>query len=225
MVLAGVAGTIFYLVNLPSEIPLHGKQAAGCYYLCRMKYGKSKQHLPILLILILLAAASRLLPHWPNFGPVGAMALFGAATFRRRWMAFLVPFAALYLSDLALNNLLYAPYYEGFYWGFNSWVYVGFLITIVLGFGLLRNRRFSWPRVGGATIGGTVLFFLITNFGVWLGSGIYPQNGGGLIAAYAAGLPFLLNSLGGNVFFAGLLFGGARYLVSEPTIAGVQERA
>ncbi|PPK84300.1 hypothetical protein CLV84_4069 [Neolewinella xylanilytica] len=185
----------------------------------------TRRYFPLLITMILLAAASRLLPHWPNFGPVGAMALFGAATFQRRWMAFVVPFAALYLSDLALNNLFYAEYYNGFYWGFSSWVYVGFLLTILLGFGLLRNRDFSWLRIGGATVSGTLVFFLLTNFGVWLGSSIYPQSGSGLLAAYAAGLPFLLNSAAGNVFFAGLLFGGARYLAADPMGAGARERA
>lgn len=162
--------------------------------------------------MILLAAASRLLPHWPNFTPVGAMALFGAAAFPRRWMAWLVPFAALYLSDLALNNLLYAEYYGGLYFGANAWVYLGFALTLVVGFGLLRGGEFSWLRIGGSVVVTTLLFFLLTNFGAWLGSPFYPQTGGGLLAAYAAGLPFLLNSAAGNLFFTGLLFGGARYL-------------
>ena len=184
-----------------------------------------RKHLPVLLVLILLAAASRLLPHWPNFGPVGAMALFGGAVLPRKWMALVVPFAALYLSDLALNNVLYSAYYDGFQWGFNAWVYVGFLVTVVLGFALLRNRDFSWLRIGGATVAGTLVFFLLTNFGVWLGSAVYPQSGAGLLAAYAAGLPFLLNSFAGNVLFAGLLFGGARYLAGRPTPVEARERA
>ena len=185
----------------------------------------SRSSFLVVAVLIVLAAASRLLPHWPNFGPVGAMALFGAAVFARKWMALLVPFAALYLSDLALNNMLYSEYYDGFYWGFNSWVYAGFLLTILLGFGLLRNRDFSWLRVGGATVAGTLLFFLITNFGVWLGSALYPQDASGLLAAYVAGLPFLLNSAAGNIFFAGLLFGGARFFAGRTTVAEARERA
>ncbi len=160
----------------------------------------------------MLAAGSRLLPHWPNFGPVAAMALFGAAAFPRRWMAWVVPFLALYLSDLALNNVLYSEYYTGFYWGFNSWVYLGFALTVILSFGLLRGKEFSWLRLGGVTIGTTLLFFLLTNFGTWLGSSLYPRSVAGLLAAYTAGLPFLLNSLAGDVFFAGVLFGGAHYL-------------
>ncbi|NJB85651.1 hypothetical protein GGR26_001396 [Lewinella marina] len=189
-----------------------------------MKRFASAKPLPILLLLIFLAAASRLLPHWPNFGPVGAMALFGSALMARRWMAFVVPFAALYLSDLALNNLVYSQYYEGFFWGFNGWVYAGFGLTVLLGFGLLRERSFSWLRLGGVTLGATALFFLLTNFGAWLGSPLYPQTGGGLLAAYAAGLPFLLNSAAGNLVFAGLLFGGARYLAPRTQAVKVRER-
>ena len=174
----------------------------------------SPRRAPVLLLIgmILLVALTRLLPHWPNFTPVGAMALFGAAAFPRRWMAWVVPFAALYLSDIALNNLVYAAYYEGFYWGVNGWVYAGFALTLLVGFGILRNRSFSWLRLGGATLLTTLLFFALTNFGAWMGSPFYPQTGEGLLAAYVAGLPFLLNSLAGNVLFAGLLFGGARYL-------------
>lgn len=169
--------------------------------------------------MILLAAAARLLPHWPNFTPVGAMALFGAASFSRKWMAWAVPFVALYLSDLALNNLVYSAYYEGFYLGFNGWVYLGFALSIVLGLGLLRGRSFDWLRLGGVTIGSTLVFFLLTNFGSWLGSPFYPQNVGGLGAAFLAGLPFLLNSAAGNLFFAGVLFAGARVLGTGPAVA------
>lgn len=164
----------------------------------------------VILGMILLAAASRLLPHWPNFTPIGAMAIFGAATFPRKWMAYLVPFAALYLSDLALNNLVYAEYYSGFYWGINGWVYLGFALSIMLGFGLLRDRDLSWLRLGGAVAGSTLVFFLLTNFGSWLGSPLYPQTWSGLYAAFLAGLPFLLNSFAATVLFSGLLFGSAR---------------
>ncbi|MBB4078163.1 hypothetical protein GGR28_000764 [Lewinella aquimaris] len=190
-----------------------------------MPESKLRFHLPVLLVLIFLAAASRLLPHWPNFGPIGAMALFGAATFPRKWMAAVVPFVALYLSDVALNNLFYSQYYEGFYWGFNYWVYLGFGLTLLLGFGLLRHFPFSWARIGGATLSATLVFFLLTNFGSWLGSPFYPQTGAGLIAAFAAGLPFLLSSFAGNIFFVGVLFGGTRYLAEDTRLVEAKERA
>jgi hypothetical protein len=175
----------------------------------------------ILLVvgMIVLAALSRLVPHYPNFTPVAAMALFGAAVLPRKWMAVVVPFVALYISDLALNNLVYAEYYSGFYWGVNGFVYLGFALTIVLGAGLLRGKSFSWLRLGGAVVSSTALFFLVTNFGSWLGNPVYPQDAMGLTAAYAAGLPFMLNTLGSTALFAGLLFGGYRYLAPTPLLA------
>ena len=161
--------------------------------------------------LILVAAASRLLPHWPNFVPVGAMALFGAAALPKRWLAVIVPVLAFYLSDLALNNTLYAEYYEGFHWGMNYWTTGAIILMVLLGMGFLRNVKFSWMKVGGAAVSATLVFFLVTNFGVWASGMMYPKSGAGLLAAYAAGLPFLVNSLLANSIFSGVLFGIARY--------------
>lgn len=161
--------------------------------------------------LIFVAAASRLLPHWPNFVPVGAMALFGAAALPKRWLAVIVPVLAFYLSDLALNNTLYAGYYEGFYWGMNYWTTGAIVLMVLLGMGFLRNVKFSWMKVGGAAVSATLVFFLVTNFGVWASSMMYPKSGAGLLAAFAAGLPFLVNSLLANLVFSGVLFGVARY--------------
>lgn len=162
--------------------------------------------------LILLAALSRLLPHPPNFVPAGAMALFGAAALSRRWLAVGIPLAAFYLSDLVLNNTVYAAYFDGFYWGISPWTVAAIVLMVVVGFGLLRGRAFSWLRVGGAAVGATLVFFLVTNFAVWFGGGMYPPTAAGLLACYVAGLPFLLNSLLANLLFSGLLFGVGRWL-------------
>ena len=172
-----------------------------------------RNHLPLLAGLIFLAALSRLLPHPPNFGPAGALALFGAAVLPKRWMAVLVPFAALYLSDLLLNNLVYGQYYEGFYAGVNWSVYLGFALTIGLGFWWLRGRAFSWAAIGGTTVATTLLFYFVTNLASWYGMpALYPRSVAGVGAALVAGLPFLANSLAGNVLFGAVLFGTARYL-------------
>lgn len=164
-----------------------------------------------LIGLLCLAALSRLLPHPPNFVPVGAMALFGAAVLPQRWLAVALPLAAFYVSDLVLNNTVYAAYFPGFYWGIDWWVYGGVILMVVLGLGLLRQRSFSWLRIGGAAVTATLVFFLVTNFGVWAAGGMYPKTWAGLLLAYAAGLPFLLNSLLANLLFSGALFGVARY--------------
>ena len=161
--------------------------------------------------MIVIAAASRLLPHPPNFVPTGAMALFGAAALPKKWLVYLVPLAAYYLSDLLLNNILYAAYFDGLYLGADPYIYLGVLLMIAVGVGLLRGQAFSWLRIGGAAFGATLVFYVVSNFGVWAGGAMYPTTLAGLIAAYAAGLPFLLNSLLANLLFSGALFGSAKY--------------
>jgi hypothetical protein len=155
------------------------------------------------LFTVLAAAAMRLLPHWPNFTPVAAMALFGGVYFSRKYLAFLVPMAAMFLSDLILGFHATMPA-----------VYIAFAITVLIGMLIARNPKVI--NIAGATMMSTIIFFLITNFASWLGSPIYAQNFGGLMASYTAGLAFLndgngisffLNSLIGDLFYTGILFG------------------
>jgi hypothetical protein len=151
--------------------------------------------------LVLGAAATRLAPHWWNLTAIGAVCLFGGAYFQRRWLAFFVPLAALAVSDVLLQTFIYPQY------GPNYFKYVCFALTVPLGM-LLRGRTTLLP-VGGAAVGATVLFFLLSNFEVWLsGHGNrYALTPAGLLACYIAALPFSLNMLYGNVLFSGLLFG------------------
>ncbi|HVM23491.1 MAG TPA: DUF6580 family putative transport protein [Sphingomicrobium sp.] len=144
---------------------------------------------------ILIAAALRLVPHPPNFTPIGAMALFSGAYLGRRGLAFVAPLAALLLSDLVL----------GFYAGMN-FVYLGVILTVVIGWWLTRRR--SALRIAGAALASSVMFFVVTNFGMWLFSGYYPVTFEGLVACYVAAIPFFQNSLAGDLFFTALLFGG-----------------
>lgn len=165
----------------------------------------------VLAGLILLAAFSRIIPHMPNFSPLGAMGLFGAAYFTKKWQAALVPLAATWLSDLFINNVLYKQYYPqftlfsaGFYWQYGTYL----LITLI-GF-ILFQKQVTAPRVLAGALISTALFFLVTNFASWLPSPVgplYPQNFAGLIACYVAGIPFIQGSLLGDLFYSGVLFG------------------
>jgi hypothetical protein len=155
-------------------------------------------HLRLAAILsaILAAAILRLVPHAPNFTPIGAMALFsGAYLARRGALAFAAPLGALLVSDLVL----------GFYHGMAT-VYFAVALTVLLG--SVALKRVSVVRVGGTALGSSVLFFVVTNFGMWLSSGIYPRTLAGLEACYVAAIPFFQNTLAGDLFYAALLFGG-----------------
>jgi hypothetical protein len=142
--------------------------------------------------LILFAALSRLLPHLPNFTPVTALALFSGVTLRKQYM-FLVPLAALFLSDIFL----------GFYAGM-IWVYGSFCLVALLGIWLREHRGIG--RVTMATLLGSALFFLITNFGVWASGILYPLTPAGLGECYAAAIPFFRNALAGDVLYVAALF-------------------
>jgi hypothetical protein len=159
--------------------------------------------------LIIMAALSRLLPHPPNFTAMGAMALFSGAYFSNRWVAFLLPLATLFASDLMVNNVLYAAFNKGqFVWFYSGaiWTYLGFVATILLGQWLLT--RVDAKNVFIASLTSSILFFVLSNVGVWQ-SGMMPyaKDFSGLIQACIAGLPFLTNAIAGDLFFCALLFG------------------
>jgi len=148
-----------------------------------------------LSIIVFSIALFRLLPHPPNVSPVAAMALFGGVYFTDRRLAFVLPFAALLLSDLLIGLHDTMPF-----------VYAGFALTVLIGFYI--RSKLSATRIAAATVFSSALFFALTNFGVWLTSGIYPATASGLMQAWVAGIPFLQNSLLGNLVFTALMFGG-----------------
>jgi hypothetical protein len=163
-----------------------------------------------LLSAIAIAAVLRLAPHPSNFTPIGAMALFsGAYLGRRGVIAFAAPLGALFVSDLVL----------GFYHGMPT---VYFSVALIVVVGSLSLRRVSVLRVGAAAAASSVLFFAITNFGMWLFSGFYPRNLAGLEACYVAAIPFFQNTVVGDLFYAALLFGG--FKVAERLIPRVGAR-
>ena len=182
--------------------------------------GKSKFQFGIIVLLIVAAALSRLIPHPGNFAPIGAMALFGAAYISNRTLSILVPIIAMWLSDLVLSNVVYAQYYEGFQWYGNLWVYAAFIGIAMLGFVLLK--KVNLKNFLGASILAAVMFFLITNFGAWMTTPMYPKTGAGLVAAYVAGLPFFMNTLLGNLVFGGVMFGVYNGLFSKRSLATIR---
>ena len=158
----------------------------------------------IIALMIFFAAMSRLLPHPPNFAPIAGMGLFGAAYFSKKYFAFLIPFVAYWMSDVILDNVVYAQYYDSFQWFGSLWVYASFALIIVLGFVLLK--KVNVRNLLAAGLSSSVIFFLITNFGSWVGSVTYPQTLEGLIASYVAGIPFFWNTLAGDLFYISVLF-------------------
>jgi hypothetical protein len=149
-----------------------------------------------ILLAILGASALRLVPHPPNFTPIGAMALFsGAYLGRRGLMALAAPFGAMLFSDAII----------GFHTGM-PFVYIS--IAAIVAIGWLALQRRTPLRIGAAAVASSVLFFIVTNFGTWAVSGMYPTTLSGLAACYVAAVPFFQNTIAGDLFYSGLLFGG-----------------
>ena len=170
-----------------------------------MKTSSMRTKLLTVTGIIFALALFRLLPHWPNVSPVAAMALFGGAFFVDKRVALIVPFVALFVSDLILglhNTMIF--------------VYAGFAFTVAIGF--LLKDRVTLTNTAFAAVASSVVFFLLTNFGVWMTSAIYVKSAEGLMQAYVAGIPFFQNSLLGNLVYTAVIFGGYVFLQKNITV-------
>ena len=172
-----------------------------------MKTERLNLRFGVIALMILLAAMSRLLPHPPNFAPIGGMALFGAAYFGKRYWAFLVPIVSMWISDLVLNNTVYGQYFDHFVWFYRGslFTYGAFALIVVLGIFALKKVHIS--NLIASALGASVIFFLVSNFGVWFSGMMYPKTFTGLMACYTAGLPFFQNTLAGDLVYTAVLFG------------------
>ena len=172
----------------------------------------------ILAGLLILAAFSRLIPHPPNFTALGAMALFGGAYVSSRTLAIILPLAALWISDLILNNLVYTEFYQGFvlFSSGHVWIYISFIVIVIVGKSTMKN--ITMKSVGLSGISASVIFFLLSNFGVWLGGMMYPLSLSGLISCYIAGLPFFGWTLVGNAFYCTMLFGSFEFASNKISV-------
>jgi hypothetical protein len=149
----------------------------------------------VIAIMIVLAAALRIVPHPWNLAPIGAIALFSGSMFRNRWIAFLLPLASLFAGDV----------FVGFY-KLMLIVYASFAASVAIGRWLGENRTVA--RIGGAVFLGALQFFVVTNFAMWALGGFYPKTAQGLASCFAAGVPFFWNTLAGDALYSGILFGG-----------------
>lgn len=182
-----------------------------------------KQALVFALFLILAAAVTRVLRHAglvdlpPNVAPIAALGMFGGAYLPKK-LALALPLAAMVLSDLTIG------FYE---WQIVASVYLGFLVSVGLGF-WLRSRR-SLAKVVGASLTGSLIFFFVTNAAVWAfdAHGLYPHTMTGLVDAYVAGIPFFRNTLIGDLGFVALMFGSMELvtrMVTRPKLAEETKR-
>jgi len=143
-----------------------------------------------------IAPFVKFLPHIPNFAPIAALALFGGTYLNKRY-ALIIPIAAMLIADYFIG--FYNPYIMASVYG--SFILIGFI-------GIwLRNHK-TLPNIVGGTLFGSIIFFLITNFAVWVvPQSLYPRTAQGLIDCYIMALPFFRNTIAGDLFYVTIFFG------------------
>lgn len=146
----------------------------------------------VAVILILFAAFSRLIPHPANFTPIAAIALFSGAYLGKKYFL-IVPVAAMLVGDIFL--------------GFHStmiWVYGSFAVIALIGLWLKSHKSVGY--IFGTTVVSSIIFFIITNFGVWV-AGFYEYSLRGLAECYIMAIPFFRNSIAGDLIYVTAMFG------------------
>ena len=169
----------------------------------------------LLIIMVLMAAAFRLVQSSPAFSilsnvtPVGAIAIFGGAYFADRWKAFIVPLAALWLSDLFLNRMYYSDHWVFFYPGM-VWTYGSFAFMVLIG---MMIKKPSFVNVAVAGVGAALAHWVISDMGVFLfgrdfTTGLpFTKDFSGFAKCLGLAVPFLRNMAVGNLVFCAVLFG------------------
>ena len=158
-----------------------------------MRHAAKRSHGSVVLGLIVLGVLSRLIPHPWNVTPVMAIALFSGAILPRGW-GIALPLAIVALSDLMIGWHNTVPF---------TWA--GFLLAGMIGW--WNRRKPSGGRIFAAALTGSVAFFVISNFGVWLVGDLYPRSLAGFWACYVAAIPFFRTALAGDLVYTGVLFG------------------
>ena len=160
---------------------------------------------------LFIAALTRFIPHPPNFTAIGAMTLFSVAYFQSKRLSFFMPILTFWISDLALNNIIYAEYYKNFVlFGPSSiWNYLSLFIISIIGYFSLKEVKVL--SLLFTSVSAACIFFLLSNFGVWFSTNLYPKTVEGLINCYVAGIPFFRNTLAGNLVYGAILFGVFEY--------------
>lgn len=152
----------------------------------------------IALALVAFGVLSRYLPHPPNFAPIAAIGLFAGAYLPRRW-ALVLPLAAMIVSDVFIG------FHGLILWTWGSFMAIGLFSTLVL------KKNVNITTVLASSLGASVLFYLVTNFGVWMEGMLYPPTLAGLTSSYVNGLPFFRNTLIGDLFYVTIFFGAYEF--------------
>ena len=144
----------------------------------------------------IILALSRIIPHPPNYTPILASAIMAPMLIKDRWFGIAIPIVAMFISDVII--------------GFYSYQFV--IYSSIFAIALVSPMRKNYTRLGIMAVGGSVWFFITTNFAEWLIWDYYPKTIEGLITCYTLAIPFFKNTLISTCLFTGLLTFSIKYL-------------
>ena len=155
------------------------------------------QKYKLLAVATLVALAFfRLIPHPPNFTPILAISVFAGIKFKDNLFSYLVPVSAMLVSDAII--------------GFHNGMIIIYLAIVLSAF---IARKFN--TINTSVLSSSILFFLITNFQVWIMSSSYPKSLFGILECYTLAIPFFGMTLLSTFFFSYVLFYGFAFLTSD----------
>ncbi len=170
------------------------------------------KNLLIAIALIAFGVLFRVLHLIPNFSPIAAIALFAGARISNKKLAVVIPLVAMLLGDLLLSKITGYPFLHDTL----VFVYASFILIAFLGF-TLKNSN-SPVRIFGMAVSSSLLFFILTNFGVWLAGNLYPQTLEGLLTCYIKAIPYYQWTFISDVIFTAVLFSLYSILVRKTDV-------
>lgn len=181
----------------------------------------TKKTTSTILGIITLVAVSRLLPHPPNFAPLGAIAVFSSVTFGNKFLKYVFPILLAVITDfilvLTVNAAFSSPaaHFSAFgtYIIYATYPLMGIMAHYINTKGSVHTQP---KKIMGLSLMYSIFFFIVSNFVVWLG-GWYGYSIAGLSACYIAAIPFFQNTLGGDLFYNAVLFGSYYWLTKVAT--------
>ena len=183
-----------------------------------------KKNIILIIALVAIGIIGRLIPHPPNFTPIIAIALLASHLFKNKWIIILPSLMAMWISDLIINNYLYGGYHDSLVIFSPSflWVYGPIICIALLGTVLIKKVKIS--NIALSSIGGSLIFFLVSNFGVWISGTIsidgvltpmFSKSLSGLITCYTVALPYFGNQLVGDLLYSATLFSSYSFALSK----------
>jgi hypothetical protein len=139
--------------------------------------------------------------HLPNFSALDALALFCGAYCERRMAAVAITLVSVWVGDMLLTHTLF---YSGFYWQYGCYALIALLGSTI---SAPRTQKTCTGYIAMSAFASAVLFFVVSNFGVWFSGALYPQTLEGLVACYIAAIPFFKNTLASDLLFTAVFFG------------------